>query len=121
MQTLLTTNGQAPATPIVTGQHIAKARVSYSPQQRADDAAAWLEGRVSIKPTVVLAAQTFRVRPALVVEARKQRARANAAAEGAGLPDEAVERIVVEIGPERILRVVDKLTRPPLPFAVAAE
>jgi hypothetical protein len=37
-----------------------------------------------------------------------------------GLSDDAIERIVVEIGPERIWRAVDKITQPKLPL-VAAE
>jgi hypothetical protein len=35
------------------------------------------------------------------------------------LSDGAVERIVFEIGPERVLRVVDKYTSPKLPLVVA--
>lgn len=37
------------------------------------------------------------------------------------LSDDEVKSIVVELGPERVLRVVDRLTSPELPFVVAAE
>jgi len=59
-------------TPIVTGQHIAKATVNYAPQQRAADAARWLRGELSIKPTVALAARTFGVSAPLIAEARER-------------------------------------------------
>jgi hypothetical protein len=70
-----TNGGQAPAIPIVTGEHIAKATGNYGPQQRADDAARWLRGELSIKPTVALAARTFGVSVPLVVEAHEQHER----------------------------------------------
>ena len=57
-------NGEAmpdPAPDGVTGQRIAKATINYAPQQRAADAARWLRGELSIKPTVALAARTFGV------------------------------------------------------------
>ena len=56
----------------VTGQHLAKATVNYPAWQRAQDAAAWLRGEVAVKPTLKLAARTFRVSVPLVVQAREQ-------------------------------------------------
>jgi hypothetical protein len=35
------------------------------------------------------------------------------------LTDDEVKRIVVELGPDRVLRVVDRLTQPPLPLQAA--
>jgi hypothetical protein len=35
------------------------------------------------------------------------------------LTDDEVRRIVVELGPNRVLRVVDRLTQPPLPLQAA--
>jgi hypothetical protein len=120
-----TTNGQAPATKTVTGQYLAKATVNYPPWRRAEDAARWLRGELTIKPTVKLAAKTFGVSVPWVASARElleQRGRAKrhgTASSLMSLSDDAVERIVVEIGPERILGVVDKLTQPSLPLAAA--
>ena len=121
MQRLLsripTNSGQAPATPVVTGQHIAKATVNYAPQQRAADAARWLRGELSIEPTVALAARTFGVSVPLVVEARE---RANRFHGGiTTLSDAAIEGIVREVGVDRIWRAVDRLTQPELPLAAA--
>jgi hypothetical protein len=116
-------NGQITKT--VTGQYLAKATVNYSPRRRAADAVRWLRGELAIKPTLKLAAKTFGVSVPLVAEVRdrlEQRERSKRHGNGGTttLSDDAVERIVMEIGPERILRVVDKLTQPQLPL-VAAE
>lgn len=71
-----TTNDSASSSHrIVTGQHIAKAHVTYGPGQRAHDAALWLQDRLRIKPTLKLAARTFNVSVPLVVEAREYLAR----------------------------------------------
>jgi hypothetical protein len=129
MQSLLsrvpTNGGQASATPIVTGQRIAKATINYAPQQRAADAARWLRGELSIKPTVALAARTFGVSVPLVVEAHErleQSERAKRFGNGgtAILSDSAIEKLVREVGVDRVWRVVDKLTSPELSL-VAAE
>src|SRR6516164_536266 len=124
MQRLLsripTNSGQAPATPVVTGQHIAKATVNYAPQQRAADAARWLRGELSIEPTVALAARTFGVSAPLITEARERLEQRERAKHLAALSDNVIERIVREVGVERVWRVVDKLTSPELPL-VAAE
>ena len=113
-------SGQGHVTPIVTGQHIAKATVNYAPQQRATDAVRWLRGELSIKPTVALAARTFNVSVPLITEARERLEQRERAKHLAALSDNAVERIVREVGVERVWRVVDKLTSPELPL-VAAE
>jgi hypothetical protein len=119
-----TTNGQAPAIKTITGQFIARATVNYPSWQRAEDAVRWLRGELQIKPTVKQAVETFRVNAPLMKAARERLERREChAANGNSatmLSDGAVERIVAEIGPERILGVVDKLTQPSLPF-VAAE
>ena len=120
-------NGQA-KTKTVTGQFIAKATVGYPKHQRARDAARWLRHELDIEPTAKLAAATFGVsiptvrRQSRLLEQR-DRGRKHHAVNGGGttaLSDDAVERIVVELGPDRVLRVVDKLTSPQLPL-VAAE
>jgi len=113
-------SGQDHVTPIVTGQHIAKATVNYAPQQRATDAARWLRGELSIKPTVALAARTFGVSVPLITEARERLEQRERAKCRTVLSDNAIERIVREVGIERIWRAVDKLTSPELPL-VAAE
>jgi hypothetical protein len=116
-------NGQAPIGKTVTGQFIARATVNYPSWQRAEDAVRWLRGDLQIKPTVKQAAETFRVNAPQMKAARERLERRKRHAANGGtttLSDSAVERIVVEIGPERILRVVDKLTSPELPL-VAAE
>jgi hypothetical protein len=120
-----TNGGQAPAIPIVTGQHIAKATVTYGPQQRADDAARWLRGELSIKPTVALAARTFGVSVPLVVEAREQHERRQRAKRCNGgiavLSDSVLENMIRAVGVDRIWHAVDKLTEPQLPLMTAAE
>jgi hypothetical protein len=122
------THGQAPAgkaVKIVTGQFIAKATVNYPSWQRAEDAVRWLRGELQIKPTVKQAAETFRVNAPLMREARdrlerRERGKHHGNGGTTTLSDDAVARIVAEIGPERILDVVDKLTQPSPPL-VAAE
>jgi hypothetical protein len=109
----------------VTGQRIAKATINYAPQQRAADAARWLRGELSIKPTVALAARTFGVSVPLVVEAHErleQSERAKRFGNGgtAILSDSAIEKLVREVGVDRVWRAVDTLPSPELPL-VAAE
>jgi hypothetical protein len=132
MQSLLsresTNNGQAPAAKAVTGQYLAKATVNYPRWRRAEDAVRWQRREVDVKPTAKLAAEVFGTSLHLMKTARARlerheqgkRHRANGGNGTTALSDDAVERIVVEIGPERILRVVDKLTSPEPPL-VAAE
>lgn len=126
-----TTNGQAPATKTVTGQHLAKATVNYPPRRRAADAARWLRGQVIIKPTLTLAAKTFGVSVPLVVRARErlkynewleQQERGKRFGNGGTttLSDSAIDNIVREVGVERVWRAIDRLTQPQLPL-VAAE
>ena len=119
-----TTNGQAPVGKTVTGQFIARGTVNYASWHRAEDAVRWLRGELQIKPTVKLAAATFRVNAQQVKEARERlERRERGKRQGTDTPvlsNDAVEHIVRRIGPERILRVIDKLTEPALPL-VAAE
>ena len=118
---------QTPAGKTVTGQYLAKATVGYPPWKRAEDAALWLRGQLTVKPTVKLAGETFGVSVPLVAAARnrldgRERGKRHATNGGGvtALSDDAVERIVAEIGVDRIWRVVDRLTQPDLPL-VAAE
>jgi hypothetical protein len=103
-------NGQGrPGKKPVSGQFIARATTGYPRSQRAEDAARWLLGKVEVVPTLKLAAETFGVQPAEVKAAVKRLDESGTTA----LTDDVVERIVVKIGPERILRVIDKLIEPP--------
>jgi len=127
------TNGQAPAgktVKTVAGQYIAKATVNYPPRRRAEDAARWLRGQVAIKPTIKLAAETFGVSVPLVAQAREQlkynewleqqeRGKHRGNGGVTTLSDDAIDRIVVEVGPERAMCSLDRITQPQLPFAAA--
>lgn len=124
-------NGQAPVgktVKTVTGQYLAKATTKgYPAWQRAEDAARWQRGELTIKPTAKLAANVFGVNARQMSAARErlerqERGKRFGANGGSvpGLSDDAVERIVIEIGPDRIWRAVDKITQPELPL-VAAE
>jgi hypothetical protein len=129
MQSLLSrvppNGGQAPASATVTGQRIAKAS-NYTPQQRADDAARWLRGELTVQPTVALAARTFRVSVPLVAAARERFAQRAARPKRFGnggtaiLSDSALESIIREVGVDRVWCAIDRLTSPELPL-VAAE
>jgi hypothetical protein len=55
------------------------------------------------------------------VEAARERVKRFANGGVSTLSDDAVERIVVEVGVDRIWRVVDKITQPQLPLMTAAE
>jgi hypothetical protein len=119
-----TTNGQAPATRVVTGQYLAKATVNYPKWHRAKDAARWLRGELAIKPTIKLAAKTFGVSLPLVAEAREwfaQQERAKHRGNGgtSALSDSAIDNIVREVGPERVMCSLDRITQPQLPLAAA--
>jgi hypothetical protein len=121
-----TTAAPRPQTPakVVSGQRIAKASASYLPWQRAEDAIRWMRGEVAVNPTAKLAAEVFGVSVPTVTAARKRldhRDRAKRFNGGVStLSDDAIERIVVEVGVDRVWRAVDKLTQPELPL-VAAE
>jgi len=120
-------SGQAPAgktAKTITGQYLAKATVNYPARRRAEDAARWLRGQVTIKPTVKLAAETFGVSVPLVAEARdlleqQERAKRHGNGGATTLSDDAVDRIVVKVGPERVMCSLDRITQPELPFAAA--
>ena len=120
------TNRQALKT--VTGCYLARATVNYPAWQRARDAAQWPRGQLTIKPTLKLAAETFRVSVPMVAQARAQiaqaeerRKRFNGNGTTTTLSDDAIERIVCEVGVERVWRAIEKLTQPELPFTAAAE
>jgi hypothetical protein len=119
-----TTNGQAPATRVVTGQYIAKATVSYPYWYRASDAARWLRGELAIRPTLKLAAEVFGVSVPLVAAARERFERQERSKRHVGgttaLSDSAIDNIVREVGPERVMCSLDRITQPQLPL-VAAE
>jgi hypothetical protein len=104
---------------IVTGQRIAKATVGYPPGRRAEDAASWIAGEIQIIPTVKLAAEVFGVSLPPVAEARKRHEWLRGFASTPALSDYTIECIVAEIGPERVMRSLDRLTQPEL--LVAAE
>jgi hypothetical protein len=115
--------GQAPVLPrkTVTAQHVAKATVHYPKWERAVDAALWGRGEIAIKPTLALAASVFGVSIPLVVEAgRRLDERRDGNGNGAvALSDAVVERMVAEIGVDRIWAAIDKLTQPQLPLQAA--
>ena len=124
-----TTNGQAPAgktVKTVTGRFIAKATVNYASWHRAEDAVRWLKGELQIKPTAKLAAETFRVNAQQVKEARERLERRERGKRQGYFdtpvlsPTTRSSTLLGGVGPERILRVIDKLTEPALPL-VAAE
>jgi hypothetical protein len=111
---------------VVSGLHIAKATVHYSKEERVRDAALWLRGEVAVAPTLRLAANVFRISVPLLTKVHRQleRLERRVHANGNGgsttmLSDDVVERIVAEVGVERIWRALDKLTQPQLPLQAA--
>ena len=109
----------------ITGQYLAKATVKYPKWYRAKDAARWLRGELTIKPTLKLACETFGVSAPLVAEARKyleqqERSKHHGNGGTSSLSDSAIDNIVREVGVERVWRAIDRLTQPELPL-VAAE
>jgi hypothetical protein len=108
----------------ITGLYLAKATRKYPAWRRAKDAVGWLKGEVVIVPTAKLACSVFSVSyPRLKQAEAWHHFEKHVNGTGAGataLSDEVVERIVAEVGVERIWRVVEKLTQPELPL-VAAE
>jgi hypothetical protein len=119
-----TTNGQAPAPRVVTGQYLAKAAVNYPKWYRAKDAARWLRGELAIKPTLKLACETFGVSVPLVAEARKyleqqERSKRHSNGGTTTLSDSAIDNIVREVGPERVMCSLDRITQPSLPLVPA--
>jgi hypothetical protein len=118
--------GQAPKPPkVVTGERLAKSSSGYPPWARAEDAARWLrdEGEIRVKPTARLACTVFNVSYPRLKQGQarlscdKHHVNGNGAAPA--LSDDVVERIVTEVGVERIWRVVEKLTQPELPLSPA--
>jgi hypothetical protein len=117
--------GQVLAEP-TGGQFLAKATSAYPAWRRAEDAVRWLRGELQIKPTIKLAAEVFRVSHPRIKQAQariEQRERNKRyASNGNGtttLSDSALERLVAEVGIDRVWRAVDKLTQPQLPLQAA--
>ena len=114
---------------VVSGLYIAKAFRSYPKWKRARDAASWVRGEVTVTPTIKLAASVFGTTPPQVKAQLEHRERNNRhASNGNGtttLSDSALERHhgrvdnAPAVGVERIWRVIDKLTQPPLPLQAA--
>jgi citrate lyase beta subunit len=93
-----------------------------------------VRGEVAIAPTLRLAANVFRVSAPQVAEARRlveqlerglhASASANANANGNGngvitLSDAVIDHMVAEVGPDRFLASIDRLTQPQLPLQPA--
>ena len=116
-------NGQG-ARKTISALHISKARKTYFKHQRVVDAAGWVRGEVRVAPTLKLAAAVFGVPLAEIrrlVRWRKQHDLGKQSNGGTtALSDTAIDNIVMEIGPERFLQSIDRLTQPKLPL-VAAE
>ena len=112
---------------LLRGRWIAQASTGYPTWQRILDAAAWVRGELTIQPpTLALAARIWGVSSTAVANELSRdiggkRFRAILGSNSASLSDDAVMRIVAEVGVERVWRAVDKLTQPPLPFVTAAE
>jgi hypothetical protein len=108
----------------ITGQFLAKA----SPQLRAELAVRWLGGENAIKPTVKLACSVFAVSYPRLKQARARLERnkhhvdekhVNGNGSGTVLSNDVVERIIAEVGIERVWRTLDRLTQPTLPLPPA--
>lgn len=117
---------QAPTKIVIGGEFLAKATVAYPAWRRAEDAVRWLRGELQIKPTIKLAAEVFGVSFQRLKQAQariEQRERNKRhALNGNGtttLSDSALERLLAEVGIDRVWRAVDNLTQPQLPIAAA--
>jgi hypothetical protein len=116
---------QAPKPKIVTGQRLAKSSTGYPWWARAEDAARWLRGEVVVKPTAKLVCATFNISYPRLKQAQRQLAlleRTKHHGNGSVAPamsDDVVQRFVVEIGPDRILHALDRVTAPKLPLQAA--
>jgi hypothetical protein len=115
---------------------LAKTFRTYPKRQRARDAASWIRGEVTVTPTIKLAASVFGISPPLMKAqldrrrggdydrdhrrpARAGQTHGNGSGNASQLSDDVVERIVAEVGVDRIWRVVEKLTQPQLPLQAA--
>jgi hypothetical protein len=127
----ITLKVQAPAKPTktVTGQRLAKASSGYPWWVRAEDAARWLKGEVAIKPTAKLACAVFNVSYPRLKDAQERldlnqhyfdekHGNGNGTS-AAALSDAVIENVVLEIGPDRILAALDRVTAPELPLQAA--
>ena len=115
--------GQVPPKPtVINALRLAKASVNYPKWQRARDAAGWVDGTVTITPTIKLAAVVFGVSVPLVKARLGLRGNSPRIHRGNGatvLSDSVLEHLVAEVGIERVWRVLDKLTQPELPLQAA--
>jgi hypothetical protein len=106
----------------ITAQYISKA-THYTKWERAHDAALWLRGELRIVPTTKLATRFFGVSAPLVVEAgRRYDEWRNNGVNGNGTPtlsDAVLDHMIIEIGPDRILAALDRVTQPTLPLQAA--
>jgi hypothetical protein len=110
----------------VSGLFIAKATRAYPASRRTEDAVRWLRGEVQIVPTIKLAAEVFgvsypRIKQTQARTEQRERSKRHAS-NGNGtttLSDSALERLLAEVGIDRIWHAVDKLTQPQLPLQAA--
>jgi hypothetical protein len=106
---------------IVSSQYLVKA-FRYPKWKRALGAAAWIRGEISVTPTLKLAACVFGVSVPRVKAALERCAKHHAAGTGGDsypISDAALDRLVAEIGPDRILGALDRVTQPQLPLQAA--
>jgi hypothetical protein len=127
MLTSTSSTKQAPVKVTIGALFLAKATRAYPAWRRAEDAARWMKGEVVITPTAKLACAIFRISYPRLKQAQTRLERnkhhvdwnhvdGNGSTE---LSDGVVERIVAEVGIERIWRALDKLTQPQLPLQAA--
>ena len=107
----------------VTGQRIAKSSTRYPWWVRAENAALWLRGEVEVVRTAKMACAVFAISyPRLKkVQARLDRNK-HGNGNGTGtmvLSDAVIDNMIMEIGPDRILAALDRVTQPQLPLEPA--
>jgi hypothetical protein len=119
------------AVKVISGEHIAKSSCGYPLEVRAADAVRWLKGEVVIAPTAKLACEVFRISyprlkraQARLVQGRHHFDEKHVNGNGNGatataLSDAVLDHMVIEIGPDRILHALDRVTSPELPLQAA--
>ena len=114
-------NGQA-ALKTVSAQRIARA-TTYTKQDRAHDAALWRRRKLDIDPpTIALAARIFGISQPMVKKECERLEQQNRRPNGSPIPaptDHEADRLVEWLGPDRVMRALDRATQPP--FTMAAE
>jgi hypothetical protein len=111
---------QANPVKTVTGQRIAKATHGYPPLDKGQGRRPLAPGELHIRPTAKSACRVFGVSYRRLKLAQAYLAERPVNGNGATvLSDEVVERIVAEIGIDRIFRAADQLTAPELPLQAA--